>query len=176
MRPNIFFLSLILITCFCGLARGRESNDEKLALLLARTCVAEIGFEGEVDECMLMWSINQKNAIKKGRSLKRQTLLFNAYWKSKIQRRRRPWIKYLDYSLPPKYWPKTMSWAMFEDRWFDIWNAAEIFVHSNRQFFHGCPEAMDYGAPGETPNMRGVEKVKCIEGVKTRQRYWRFKK
>lgn len=154
---------------------ARADSKDELALLLARTCVAEIGFKGTVEECHLMWRINRDNAIKKKRSIKRQTKLFNSYWKCKTQRRRRPWIKHLEGPEKPKHWPSTMEWSMFRDKWLEYEAAAIAFVASQRNAFHGCDDAIDYGAPGEIPAMRNMEQIKCLGG-KTRQRYWRVRK
>lgn len=152
-------------------ARDARADDE-LPLLLARTCVAEIGFDGDVSECELMWVVNQQNAFRKQRSLKRQTLLFNSYWKCRAQRSRRPWIKHLKGYKAPKYWPKTMRWENFRDKWILIETAAVKFAFKRRAPT-SCTDAMDYGAVNERPKMGGVEPVDC---GKTLQRYWRFKK
>lgn len=174
-------ITLIIFLAAPGLLGDRDTGkDEKLtqlAKLLGRTCVAEIGFEGQTAECELMWSINQKNAIRRNRSLERQTLKFNSYWKVKEQRKRRPWIKYLGdggAAKMPRRWPSTINWDRYRGKWIEIEKAALGFVHSNRQRFYDCPQAVDYGAPGESPDMGIVKRIKCLQG-KTRQRYWAFK-
>jgi hypothetical protein len=174
----LFGLLAILILCLGPCVEkvyGFEPKNKSLSSLLAQTCVAEIGFQGTIAECELMWSINQRNAIKKNRSLTRQTRLFNSYWKAPWQRKRRPWIKHLEGIEAPKRWPSSMKWEKFADSWIDIEKAAEVFVNSHRQFFHDCQTAIDYGAPGETPRMQPyLKRLKCLGG-KTRQRYWAFK-
>lgn len=156
-----------------------------LALLLARTCVAEISFTDDPRECEIMWTINQTRASAKKWSLEKQTKKFNSYWrcgkkkngykpKCYYQHRNRPWIKYLDGPEKPKGWPSTMSWDIFCDKWLVMRAAAERFVASRKPLYHGCDDAIDYGAPGETPS-GNVQLVKCLDG-RTKQRYWKFKK
>ena len=165
-----FMLTLLLLFFMAAIVRA-ENKTEDLALLLARTCVAEIGFKGDVSECKLMWSINQRNALKKQRSLKRQTKLFNSYWKCKSHQKSRPWIKHLNGYEQPKHWPNTMLWSTFRDKWIEIEIAAIKFVNERKESFI-CKDAMDYGAPGESPNMSNTELLNCGS---TRQRYWRIK-
>jgi hypothetical protein len=158
-----------------GPAHGAETvKDEELTLLLARTCVAEIGFEGQIAECEIMWSLNQQNAQNRGRSLWKQTRKYNSYWKCPVQRDRRPWIQYLDGYEKPKHW-RMAKWSKFKNKWMDIRSAAEVFVHSHRQFFHDCRGSVEYGAPGETPKMGyRMTRKRCLGGT-TRQRYWFWK-
>ena len=177
MRALIIWILTILILGFIVNASYATKNSEtidSLALLLGRTCVAEIGFEGTIQECELMWSINQKNAITRNRSLKRQTRLFNSYWKVREQRMRRPWIKFLSGAAQPERWPSTIRWERYQGKWSEVEQAARKFVDSHRQAFHDCPDAVDYGAPGESPDMGIVEQIKCLGG-NTRQRYWKFR-
>lgn len=158
-----------------------------LALLLARTCVAEISFVDEegIRECELMWSISQRNAIRRGRTLTRQTMLFNSYWKCDkkpgkktpkcyYQIKNRPWIKHLNGAEKPKYWPQTMRWSMWRDKWLGMRRAAEDWLKQRRLTFHGCDHAIDYGAPGEIPSMSRMEMIKCLPNA--RQRYWQLKR
>ena len=42
-----------------------------IVLLLAKMCVAEIGFREDVSECQLMWQVNQTNADRHGRNTRR---------------------------------------------------------------------------------------------------------
>jgi hypothetical protein len=148
-----------------------------LALLLARTCVAEIGFQEDVTECQLMWSINHRNAIKNGWSTRKQTLRFNGYWKSRKQRRKRPWIQYLKGPWKPPAWGKKMLWEVYKERWLAYERAAMAFVKDPSSVDYLCPEAVDYGAPHERPRLFGMETIRCLGGMKrqggtTRQRYW----
>jgi hypothetical protein len=144
-----------------------------LALLLARTCVAEIGFQEDVQECKIMWAINDANARTRNRSLTRQTKKFNSYWRSREQRARRPWIKHLTNEERPRHWQKNLQWAMYRTRWLRYLEAAKEYVQNRKQTRHPCPQAIDYGAPGEIPKGRLV-KVKCMDGAK--QWFWGWKR
>jgi len=177
MKALVLWVVLLLLTSVALSARSGEKESKKTALLLARTCVAEIGFElnATVDECELMWSINFHNALRKKRSLTRQTMLFNSYWKSKTQRRRRPWIQFLDGQTKPKYWPNSIKWSRYMDKWLQYRERALIFVLRPYDPTRICEGAMDYGARDEMPEMLGIELVKCLS-IRTRQNYWRKQK
>jgi len=162
----------IIVLAITGYALEGLANTEKVAVLLARTCVAEIGFSGIEDECRLMWSINKDNAMRKGRTIEKQTILFNSYWKSRHQRRLRPWIQYLENEQEPEAWPKKIIWGKYKYKWLAILEAAHAFLQADTTYYYDCKGAVDYGARGETPNMTGgIKPMLCLAG-KTRQRYW----
>lgn len=148
-----------------------------LALLLAQTCVAEVGFKSDTMECELMWEINDANAVVRKRSLRAQTKKFNAYWRSAKQRRARPWVGNLRGDLSkPKGWPKHLSWTNHVERWSRYLVSARMFVTYRETWARQCPEAMDYGAPHELPDDHEKMKIiKCLSG-KTRQWYWGWRK
>jgi len=113
-----------------------------LVLLLARTCIAEIGFQGSTDECVLMWQVNQTNAERKGISLKVQTLNYNQYWVRKSHRKHRPWIAYLEGKDKPKFWSKSLKWKAHVKKWLQIKKEAQKFV--NGYYTKGlCKSAID---------------------------------
>lgn len=147
-----------------------------LALLLARTCVAEIGLNDSatVEECQLMWTVNERNAQKHGRSLADQTLKFNSFWKVSDHRARRPYVEHLNGPERPLGWPRSMRWSRYRKKWMSYRNAAILFVKRPQDFSLMCSEAVDYGAPGETPKANYLELTQCLNGA-TRQRYWRIK-
>ena len=142
-----------------------------LHLLLAMTCVAEVGFHKSTEECQLMWEINERNAEARNRSLKKQTLLFNSYWKSKEQRSRRPWIRYLEGEEEPKHWPKTIRWGVHKRMWIRYVRAARVFLANKHRRKEICPGALDYGAPQEYPRQAStMKRVWCVDN--TLQWYW----
>ena len=145
--------------------------ETALILLLARTCVAEIGFVEDTDECVLMWAINERHATDKGRSIENQTRLFNSYWKVSEHQKRRPYIKHMDGMEKPKGWPKTLDWSNYVHKWAGIRRAAQYFVSNPRVGDYICPEAYDYGGYGDHPRSPGMVRVKCLGG-RTKQRYW----
>jgi len=100
-----------------------------LVLILARTCIAEIGFQGGTDECVLMWQVNQKNADRKGISLKAQTLNYNQYWVRKSHRKNRPWIAYLEGKEKPKFWSRSLKWKVHVSKWLRIKKEAQKFLN-----------------------------------------------
>lgn len=163
-------------------ARSQSKYQYELALLIARTCVAEIGFEKDssVEECELMWAINHDNAMRKKRSLRRQTKLFNSYWKCNkgtrcyYQQRRRPWIKHLEGIQEPRHWPNTMKWSRYRDKWLLYRERALSFVLEPFGASVYCEGALDYGARGETPRLHTAKKIECLEG-QTKQKYWTWK-
>ena len=159
-------VAVILLLSVDAYSRERPT----LAVLLARTCVAEIGFQESSQECTLMWAINEQNALIRGRTLAGQTRKFNAIWRSKKQQQRRPWIKFLTDENKPKHWPKNIRWDSRRNRWLGYLKAATEFV--SKPGVHPCPAAIDYGAPGEIPKSRTV-KIKCMDGAK--QWYWGWK-
>lgn len=168
-----FFVMLTLLF-WLPTAHGAEREDRILALLLARTCVAEIGFKGEIEECHLMWVINLRNAELRNRSLGRQTLRFNAYWKSPKRQKKFPWIKNLTDDNKPKLWPKKLKWSQHKDKWLSFYEAAIAFVTNPKGFDLLCIEAIDYGSPFDIPDSSNLETVECLGGH-TRQKYWRLK-
>jgi hypothetical protein len=147
-----------------------------LALLLARTCVAEIGLheESTVEECQLMWTVNKRNAEMKGRTILAQTLKFNSFWKVKERRALRPFIEHLNGPEKPQGWPNALKWSRYQGKWMRYRNAAILFVKRPQDFSLMCSEAVDYGGPGEVPKAKYLEPVQCLGGV-TRQKYWRIK-
>jgi hypothetical protein len=154
--------------------RGEKSltpSQIALSLLLAQTCVAEISFQKDASECIVMWEVNKRNATARGRTIRKQTLLFNSYWRSKPQRARRPWIGLLTADgRKPMRWPKRLSWKAHRPRWLRYVQAANQFVLGKLPEM--CPQAVDYGAPYETPNSVYRARVNCLGG-KTKQLYWR---
>ncbi|MCP4604513.1 MAG: hypothetical protein GY847_28995 [Proteobacteria bacterium] len=144
-----------------------NSWADDTALMLARTCVAEISFKGTVEECRLMIEVNAHNARDRGRTLKRQTLLFNSFWKVRRQQKKRPWIKYLTGRAPPKYWPRQYRWEVHRDKWMSYLNTAIDFVKNPTG--RSCAGVIDYGAPREIP-ASNLRRADCGE---TLQWYWR---
>lgn len=145
-----------------------------LHLLLAMTCVAEVGFHQETTECELMWEINYRNSVSRNRSLRKQTLLFNSYWKSTEQRGRRPWIQHLNGTEEPLGWPQTIRWGVHKRMWLKYVRAARAFLATKKKRPQICPGAVDYGAPEEYPRKHFMMKrVYCVAG--TLQWYWVMK-
>jgi hypothetical protein len=165
---------LVWLSFWLPTAQATERNDQLLALLLARTCVAEIGFKGEIAECNLMWTINRRNALVRNRSLRKQTLLFNAYWQSPKRQKKYPWIKHLAGTERPRGWSKKLKWAVHRNKWLELRRAALAFVKQPQAFELLCVEAVDYGSATDVPDSPNFELVKCLDG-NTRQRYWRLK-
>jgi len=142
-----------------------------VALVLAQTCVAEIGFQGTADECLVMWEVNKRVSALRGRSLLAQTKLYNAYWRSESQRRRRPYVERLGRSGDkPIGWPRKLRWDRYRDRWLLYVRSADLFVSGKTNEL--CPQAIDYGAPSEIPKMREkMRRINCLGG-RTLQWYW----
>lgn len=140
-----------------------------LTILLAQTCVAEISFQKDTTECVLMWEINQRNAELRNRSLRKQTLLYNAYWRSTEQRNRRPWIQHLRGSEEPKGWPKRLHWKYHKHLWLKYVKAANEFLRTIKTRKAICPGALDYGAPKEYPPDY-MEPIACLS--KSNQWFW----
>lgn len=141
--------------------------ETALILLLARTCVAEISFQKEPTECIIMWEINER--IRGKRSLYDQTLLFNAYWRSTKQRNSRPWIQELDGDEKPKHWPMYLPWKMHLKFWKKYKKAAARFVRTRRWRKQSCKKAINYGGPVEWPKQDMI-RIYCLQGA--RQWYW----
>jgi hypothetical protein len=149
-------------------AQGRQ---EKLAVLLAATCVAEISFQHSTRECQIMWKVNTRNAIRKGRGLYRQTILFNSYWQSRTLQARRPWIAHLNSGRRPHLWPRRWRWSAHKEIWLSYLKAAREHVRRPLSGVDHCPRAIDYGAPGEIPGGPVVP----IDCGGTLQQYWGFR-
>lgn len=154
-----------------GWDASAQTRAERETLLLARTCVAETGLDSRIEECLLMWTVNQANANRKGVTLARQTKLFNAYWRSTEQRARRPWIAHLGGRTRPDGWPLRASWKRNVEKWLNIERAAEAFVYSHRQYWFDCKGVVDYGSPFDRPRDQRLVKVQCLDGD-TKQHYW----
>lgn len=145
-----------------------------LSLLLAQTCVAEIGFQKSPRECVLMWQTNQVQAAQRGRTLYLQARLYNNYWIGRHSRARRPWIRELTYSgQKPRQWPAGASWVKYRPRWLKYVSAADGFV-KGRYKKRYCPAASHYGAPHERRNKK-MKRVMCFGG-NTKQWYWRVER
>jgi len=140
-----------------------------LILLLARTCIAEIGFQGTNQECVLMWQINQRRAEEKNWTLKQQTLNYNQYWTTPSHRKARPWIANLEGKNKPPGWPRNLKWKRHVKKWLEIKKAAKQFVAGHCKKI--CLKAIDYGAPYDIPPA-GRARIRCLGG-KTMQRYYR---
>jgi hypothetical protein len=155
-----------------------EEPAADLGLLLAQTCVAEIGFQRGAGECLIMWEINARNASIRGRSLEAQTLKFNAIWRVPRQMLRRPWIRDLDRTdQAPASWPKRWRWASFSASWIEYLEASDRFLElwgAGRWRFV-CSSARDYGSPGsDRPAAECAQPVICHP--RQRQQYWSFAK
>ena len=150
-------------------------------LLLAQTCVAEIGFNRKTDECQLMWEINGRNARRSSRTIDEQTMLFNAYWKNPDKNR--PWIQYLNLEAEePHLWPKNAAtWAVHKKMWQSYLAAAAKFVEKfpTKRYRHICRRADDYGGrcddgglhACDTPKQKCAKPILCLSG-RTHQAYW----
>jgi len=175
MREEIKITIFIIVVSLIIADKVVYGCEKDVALLLAKTCVAEIGFRKNPQECLVMWEINGDNAKKRGRTIERQTLLFNAYWKIPKKKRKRNWIAGLNRTNDkPALWPKSYDWSKYKNRWNAYVNAADQFENNwvNGSHKRLCPQASDYGAPGiDTPKHACARVTKCLRG-KTAQRYW----
>lgn len=140
-----------------------------LYLLLAQTCVAEISFQKDPTECIVMWEINERAAKASKRTLKKQTLLYNSYWKSRKQRNARKWIMFLEHDEEPKHWPKGLRWKYHKHLWLKYVRAARTFLATRHKREPLCPHAVQYGGPQEYPRMY-LERTVCVAGAL--QWYW----
>jgi hypothetical protein len=149
-----------------------------LILLLARTCIAEVGFHVSEKECVLMLQINESNAIRKHWTLKQQTLNYNQYWVTIAHQKARPWIRNLEGKNEPLGWPRNLLWKRHVKKWLSIKEAARKFVYGLRYSVdkHAklCPAAIDYGATTDIPPPNRM-RVRCL-GEKTKQRYYKEKR
>ena len=145
---------------------------ELLVLLLARTCVAEIGFSASVDECVLMIEINDRNAQSKKITLAKQTLNYNQYWMTRYQRKARPWIAYLEGKNKPREWPKHLRWSNHVDKWIEYKESISQYLRNveAKEIKYICPSAIDYGAPYDKPP-NGRKLIRCLNG-RTEQKYY----
>ncbi len=167
----IWILALAIVLLALDAVSAEKRGQAPLDLLLARTCIAEISFQPDPAECLLMLHINLVNAQNRGRSLHLQTRRFNGYWKSPKQKRSRPWIKYLTDESQPEKWPRNIDWNQYRDRWLMHLEAVRGFIENPGE--HPCPLAIDYGAHHERPKAR-VRRIQCLDG-NTKQRYWKMK-
>ena len=168
----VFVVALAMGVAILGEACG-DDTDTDTALLLARTCVAEIGLHerATVQECELMWQVNQRRAKRQNRTISHQTRLFNSFWEMKSQRKRRPYIVNLDGPGKPLEWPSNMRWQRYQSKWLAYRRAAVAFVRNPEETDYLCPRAIDYGAPNEIPKMKNMVRIHCLGG-NTRQWYW----
>ncbi len=154
-----------------------------LVLLLAQTCVAEIGFPERTTECVAMWEINARTAARRGVDIVEQTHAFNAYWRSEARRVRRPWVQELTLEgAAPPTWPRAAaSWASHRVRWLRIVARAERFVTAYPEGRHRsvCAGADDYGGTpddgkgaDDAPPCPQALRIWCIPGAL--QAYWRL--
>jgi hypothetical protein len=171
MRNILIAVLYFAVVAFLMFQPARVESSERLARLLAQTCIAEIGFQPNTDECQLMWHINADNARRHKRTLWLQTKLFNAFWhEHRNHQGKRPWIKHLHNAKRPSRWPNHLSWESHRPIWLEYLNAAKYWLR-----FPGLKScnATNYGAPGEIPETKS-RRVICLGG-KTKQRYWRVK-
>ena len=152
-----------------------------LILFLAQTCVAEIGFVRPATECQLMIEINARNARASGVSVENYTRRFNAYWRSTVQRRARPWIVELDADgTKPPSWPKDARWSRYRPAWLAYLRTVKAVLgrYNSGTYKPLCRRANDYGGrcddprgACDVPRGRCVGPVLCLRG-RTRQAYW----
>lgn len=140
-----------------------------LHLLLAMTCVAEISFVENPTECIIMWEINERSAKAANRSLRKQTLLYNSYWKSTKQRNKRKWIQFLTYKDKPEHWPERLRWGVHKRLWLRYVKASREFLASRHKRVALCPHAFQYGGPSEYPRSY-MKRIQCLPGAL--QWYW----
>lgn len=146
-----------------------------LILLLAQTCVAEIGFRDNAAECVVMWAVNQRRADIREKELGPYTQEFNAYWDSPKQRLSRPWIQHLNHwGTQPEHW-ESGAWSTYRRRWAVYLDTATAWLSNQTD---PCPRAGNYGG---TPNDgKGADdpipcngyarRVRCLPGEL--QAYW----
>jgi len=175
------YLFLLLLSALAALVVSlgdvrAQGRGERLARLLAQTCVAEISFQHSTRECKIMWKINAKNAVKKRRGQYLQTKLFNGHWgdnpESARLRAARPWIANLSDGRRPRHWPRRLRWEAHRAIWLRYLEAAREHVRRPFSDPDHCPGAVDYGAPGEVPRGNLV----LIDCGDTLQRYWAERK
>jgi hypothetical protein len=123
----------------CGPARAQEPNA---SLTLAIACVAEIGLEGRVDECLLMWSILRAKGGDEGLVI--SAIAYNTLLRRNDRSGARAWVLNLTADgNEPAGWPSTLRWENWRDRWALKLAAARRFVASPPK--HPCPRATQYG-------------------------------
>ena len=155
----------------------QETDDP--VVTMSRMCVAEIGFIGTVEECILMWQINMENVIRYPGSpqkmLIKQIKRFNSYFTHPKRRLQRPWIAELLDDTKPESWPINARWSYCKRKWLKYLEAARQFLNSTYMGVTMCPGAIDYGSQRDVPgDVENKEVIKCLDG-ETLQRYWRRK-
>jgi hypothetical protein len=153
-----------------------------LFVFLAQTCVSEISFQPDPQECIVMWEVNYRNARRSGIDLETFTRKFNAYWKN--PNRSRPWIQHLNAeATEPHLWPKSTNWQAKRRSWQRYLRAAQKFLDAVRSGRHVslCPSADDYGGRCDDNGKAACDplskRLKCVTlahclGNRTLQQYW----
>jgi len=159
--------------------------DDDLALMLARTCVAEISLQRGNAECMIMLSIQRARAERRGISLRKQVEAFHP-----IHRKRRDgswyrnkarhfWVRGLTADgAQPRAWREVDGdWSKHRGAWLAMLDAVRAFLRGAT--LNPCPRAQDYGGRCEVatgacdpPGPLHV-RVQCLDGD-TAQAYWRI--
>ena len=152
---------------------------EALVLLLAQTCVAEIGLQPDPAECVVMWEVNARTAGRRKISIQKQTRAFNSYWK--IEHKARAWVEQLTLvGDEPALWPSDAGWERLAPRWLAVVARARRFVDEYPRGAHKavCAGADTYGGtPGDgvgaddaAPCGGRALRITCLPGEL--QAYW----
>jgi hypothetical protein len=159
----------------------------QLILILAQLCVAEIGFPEDppmVDECQIMWVINDERAGRwrqQGRpetTILEVTRLYNSFLKCagrKCDTPRMKWVRDLDHAgIKPRGWPTNIQWRAprHQGAWFYVLERAEHWLKNGRRWPRSCGtncrRATQYGGEMDEPRACWTQ-VDC--GAR-RQIYW----
>lgn len=147
-----------------------------LVLLLAITCVAEIDLQESTDECVVMWSINERAAQRRRVSLADQTRGYNSWWK--VEHKSRRWIEQLslDETARPERWPKSLSWSKYQPRWHAYLDRAVEWLADPARG-NVCRAAQHYGGTpddgvhaDDAAPCQQAKRVRCL--ARESQAYW----
>ena len=135
---------VVLILALTSPDNADASSRTETAVLLARSCVGEAGFDSvESGECAAILHIYEKRARLTGETVRENALRYSAA----LKRRRghpNPWVLDLRSDLrKPKRWSKQLVWAKHKSRWSEALEYARGFIAGDVE--DPLPFALHYG-------------------------------
>lgn len=137
---------LLLQTVLLLVSVGQETDNET-ALLLARSCVGEAGFDAaERGECAAIWHVYRKRAELLNKPIDKITRKYSAAVKRGRHNAHRKWIFGLDATgRKPRGWSSQLDWNRYRMKWLITLALAEQFLSGSIP--DPIPQAQHYGGP-----------------------------
>lgn len=146
----------------------QPTTDDKITLLLAKSYVAEAGWDGVADHIALSYVLKDK-AESRNKPFDVMIKQYVALYRNKVSRKSR-WKKRLQLTdEEPRFWPANLSWTYHVPLWQTLIARAKDFQLG--LLSNPCPGAKDWGGAMDKPRGRQV-RMKCL--AKTKNIFYRY--